>query len=247
MAARGTASESGLDLPGGIRIAIWGYGKSHPRLRTVAWFRSSEPPEGNSMSASVVRLTIASPMRHHRIVGDLREGHHERCGRHVSKRCELAIRTLYSCNAFMDRRRVSVSTVTFPVRCPVCGNDVLAVFQIADVIGVLINYRKIPLYANCHDATWNATDVEMRQLQKSVDMPWRDRYVTDDSGHKQVDENPLKQQQLITHLTRVAILGELSGAPAHELQQTLTAILSNAQAAQQRSRSRHCARSFRKS
>ncbi len=36
----------------------------------------------------------------------------------------------------------------------------------------------------------------------------------------------------VTHLTRVAILGELSGALAHELNQPLTAILSNAQAAQ---------------
>ena len=36
----------------------------------------------------------------------------------------------------------------------------------------------------------------------------------------------------VAHLTRVAILGELSGALAHELNQPLTAILSNAQAAQ---------------
>ena len=36
----------------------------------------------------------------------------------------------------------------------------------------------------------------------------------------------------MTHLTRVASLGELSGALAHELNQPLTAILSNAQAAQ---------------
>jgi signal transduction histidine kinase len=35
----------------------------------------------------------------------------------------------------------------------------------------------------------------------------------------------------VTHLTRVAVLGELSGAIAHEINQPLTAILSNAQAA----------------
>jgi two-component system, LuxR family, sensor kinase FixL len=40
-------------------------------------------------------------------------------------------------------------------------------------------------------------------------------------------------RQQISHLTRVALLGELSGALAHELQQPLTAILCNAQAAQQ--------------
>jgi signal transduction histidine kinase len=41
-----------------------------------------------------------------------------------------------------------------------------------------------------------------------------------------------EQRRESAHLSRVAILGELSGALAHELNQPLTAILSNAQAAQ---------------
>ncbi len=41
-----------------------------------------------------------------------------------------------------------------------------------------------------------------------------------------------QRREQVTHLTRVAILGELSGALAHELNQPLAAILSNAQAAQ---------------
>ena len=41
-----------------------------------------------------------------------------------------------------------------------------------------------------------------------------------------------EQRLQLTHLTRVALLGQLSGALAHELNQPLTAILSNAQAAQ---------------
>jgi two-component system sensor kinase FixL len=41
-----------------------------------------------------------------------------------------------------------------------------------------------------------------------------------------------QQREQLTHLSRVAMLGELSGALAHELNQPLTAILSNAQAAQ---------------
>ena len=40
------------------------------------------------------------------------------------------------------------------------------------------------------------------------------------------------KQKEVTHLSRLAVLGELSGALAHELNQPLTAILSNAQAAQ---------------
>ena len=39
------------------------------------------------------------------------------------------------------------------------------------------------------------------------------------------------QRQEVAHLTRVTVLGELSGAIAHEVNQPLTAILSNAQAA----------------
>jgi signal transduction histidine kinase len=41
-----------------------------------------------------------------------------------------------------------------------------------------------------------------------------------------------EQRKQLTHLSRVAMLGELSGGIAHELNQPLTAILSNAQAAQ---------------
>lgn len=43
-----------------------------------------------------------------------------------------------------------------------------------------------------------------------------------------------EQRSELTHLSRVATVGELSGALAHELNQPLTAILSNAQAAQRR-------------
>jgi len=47
-----------------------------------------------------------------------------------------------------------------------------------------------------------------------------------------VEHESLEQRRQIGHLSRVAMLGELSGGIAHELNQPLTAILSNAQAAQ---------------
>jgi PAS domain S-box-containing protein len=59
------------------------------------------------------------------------------------------------------------------------------------------------------------------------------RGVTLDITPRKLAELDLQQKQReITHLARVATLGELSGALAHELNQPLTAILSNAQAAQ---------------
>src|SRR3954470_2154592 len=47
------------------------------------------------------------------------------------------------------------------------------------------------------------------------------------------EDEAQKEQQRLAHLARVAVVGELSGGLAHELNQPLTSILSNAQAAQQ--------------
>src|SRR6478735_10216942 len=49
--------------------------------------------------------------------------------------------------------------------------------------------------------------------------------------HRHERESALQRAEL-AHLSRVAMLGELSGALAHEINQPLSAILSNAQAAQ---------------
>jgi PAS domain S-box-containing protein len=57
--------------------------------------------------------------------------------------------------------------------------------------------------------------------------------VADITRRRQAETEATDQRAQLAHLTRVAILGELSGALAHELSQPLTAILSNAQAAQQ--------------
>jgi PAS domain S-box-containing protein len=50
--------------------------------------------------------------------------------------------------------------------------------------------------------------------------------------YRQTEREVLRQRQELAHLSRVTMLGELSGSIAHELNQPLTAILSNAQAAQ---------------
>ena len=55
--------------------------------------------------------------------------------------------------------------------------------------------------------------------------------IVDITARKQAELELQEQRQLLTHLTRVATLGELSGALAHEMNQPLTSILSNAQAA----------------
>jgi two-component system sensor kinase FixL len=50
---------------------------------------------------------------------------------------------------------------------------------------------------------------------------------------KKRHDKAIEERRELAHLARVAIVGELSGGLAHELNQPLTSILSNAQAAQQ--------------
>ena len=56
--------------------------------------------------------------------------------------------------------------------------------------------------------------------------------VVDISERRDLQRATARQRDELAHLSRVAMLGELSGSLAHELNQPLTAILSNAQAAQ---------------
>jgi len=56
--------------------------------------------------------------------------------------------------------------------------------------------------------------------------------LVDITEHKMLQAEMERQQQSLVRLTRVGAIGELSGALAHELNQPLTAILSNAQAIQ---------------
>ena len=56
--------------------------------------------------------------------------------------------------------------------------------------------------------------------------------IIDITERRRLEREAARQRDEVAHLSRVAMLGELSGSLAHELNQPLTAILSNAQAAQ---------------
>ncbi len=56
--------------------------------------------------------------------------------------------------------------------------------------------------------------------------------VVDVSQRRRIEQAAARQRDEVAHLSRVGMLGALSGSLAHELNQPLTAILSNAQAAQ---------------
>ncbi|MFZ6720648.1 PAS domain S-box protein [Undibacterium sp. Ji49W] len=71
--------------------------------------------------------------------------------------------------------------------------------------------------------------VEVDELQKEK---FTRGVLLDITERKQSELELAQKRAELTHLSRVVTLGELSGALAHELNQPLTAILSNAQAAQ---------------
>lgn len=79
--------------------------------------------------------------------------------------------------------------------------------------------RWIHARADAH-TNWHNQDVQMRGI--TVDVTER----------KLTELESARQRLELTRLSRAATLGELSGSLAHELNQPLTAILSNAQAAQ---------------
>ena len=55
--------------------------------------------------------------------------------------------------------------------------------------------------------------------------------ITDISERLRIEQELATQRDELAHLSRIALLGEMSGSIAHELNQPLTAVLSNAQAA----------------
>jgi C4-dicarboxylate-specific signal transduction histidine kinase len=71
-------------------------------------------------------------------------------------------------------------------------------------------------------------------LQSLLIVVWllRLRKLRAERALKLAEADAQRQREKVAHLARVAILGQMSGALAHELNQPLTAILSNAQAAQ---------------
>ena len=148
------------------------------------------------------------------------------------------------------------SILGLDARSPLTRDMLLAAIHPADRANVV---RAISATVSHTDTV----DMELRVVGQDRELRWitakanayRDEHgmllrvvgcVIDDSQRKRAEAESLRQQQQITHLTRVAMLGELSGALAHELQQPLTSIMCNAEAAQllaakDTSTSRRCA------
>jgi len=59
----------------------------------------------------------------------------------------------------------------FPVKCPVCLQESLSGFRIS-VVAEALETLEIRLYANCHVASWDASEVELAQMRQYLDAMW---------------------------------------------------------------------------
>jgi PAS domain S-box-containing protein len=87
------------------------------------------------------------------------------------------------------------------------------------------------LFARRQDGSEFAVEIALSPMDTG-EGPYVLAAVSDISARKALERASARQRDELAHLSRVAMLGELSGSLAHELNQPLMAILSNAQAAQ---------------
>ena len=87
------------------------------------------------------------------------------------------------------------------------------------------------LFGQCKDGSEVPIEIDLKPVHTSEGLCVL-ASIIDISERKQAELEAARQRHELAHLSRVTMLGELSGSLAHELNQPLTAILSNAQAAQ---------------
>jgi PAS domain S-box-containing protein len=110
------------------------------------------------------------------------------------------------------------------------GDPVAAEFLacIRDVLGGVSVQRRLELSRETPEGPlWYEISIERLHRPEGGAVITR----SDITAHKQAIAQAREQRQQLAHLGRAAVLGELSGAFAHELAQPLTSILGNAEAA----------------
>src|SRR6516162_4285140 len=99
---------------------------------------------------------------------------------------------------------------------------------IRDVLGGVSAQRRLEFSRDTqHGPLWYEISIERLHRPEGGAVITR----SDITAHKQAIAQAREQRQQLAHLGRAAVLGELSGAFAHELAQPLTSILGNAEAA----------------
>ena len=63
--------------------------------------------------------------------------------------------------------------IPFRVRCPVCSRESPTGYRISVVVEALQTLQ-IRLYADCHVASWDASDAELAQIRECLNAVWRE-------------------------------------------------------------------------
>jgi hypothetical protein len=61
--------------------------------------------------------------------------------------------------------------IIFPVKCPICLQEALTGFRFSIVAAALAT-GNLRLYANCHVASWNASEAELEKIREFLDVTW---------------------------------------------------------------------------
>ncbi|MGZ5141921.1 MAG: ATP-binding protein, partial [Burkholderiales bacterium] len=107
----------------------------------------------------------------------------------------------------------------------------LALFSEADAASLTRGVRDVELRLRDRSGEVRQAIVAAEQVEMAG-RPCLITAIRDVTEQRRIEREAAEQRRHMNMLTRVALLGELTGALAHELNQPLTAILSNAQAMQ---------------
>jgi hypothetical protein len=61
--------------------------------------------------------------------------------------------------------------IHFPVKCPICSQNVLAGFRLS-IVAHALDTGDIRLYSDCHLTSWDASEPELRQIREFLDATW---------------------------------------------------------------------------
>ena len=57
-------------------------------------------------------------------------------------------------------------TIKVPVKCPKCGNELLAELSVAELAISIMEGRAFHLYSACHGESWDASQAEAQQIRE---------------------------------------------------------------------------------
>jgi hypothetical protein len=63
-----------------------------------------------------------------------------------------------------------------PVRCPICGQESVAIFPAIVVVVALTRWNNLGLHSSCHLASWNASKLELKNIRAHLGESWIDAH-----------------------------------------------------------------------